>query len=121
MAGRLDARFGSGLHERVVGEALGADEPAREVGVDRAGGVHGGLAAVDRPCADLVGAHGEEADQPERLVGERREAAARALRDAHVGHEVRRLVFVELGELHLEVAGELDRGEIGPDLLHGII
>src|SRR5438105_15062287 len=55
------------LDEVAPSDHLRADEAARDVGVDRLRGVERSLAAPQRPCARLLFARGEEADQVERL------------------------------------------------------
>ena len=59
----------AGLVKVVEGGDLGADEALGQVGVDLAGGVDGGAAALEVPAADLGLARGEEGDDPDRVVG----------------------------------------------------
>ena len=56
----------------VVRDGLGPDEALREVGVDRAGRIDRRRAVADRPGPDLVRAGGQERDQPEQPVRQRR-------------------------------------------------
>src|SRR5260221_3621653 len=53
-------------HEVVPVDHLAADEAARDVRMDRAGGIHRGLAGAQRPRARVLLARREERDQVER-------------------------------------------------------
>src|SRR5881397_2267034 len=59
---------GPGPHELLERDGFGPDEAALEVGVDLARRFEGGLAAVHRPGAHFVVAHGEERLQPEQVI-----------------------------------------------------
>src|SRR5438128_2070891 len=56
----------AGRGEVVVGDRLGADEAARQIAMDRAGGLLSRAAPAQRPAAGLLLAGGEERDQPQR-------------------------------------------------------
>src|SRR5262249_37075714 len=56
------------VDEVAPADHLAADEPARDVGVDRPGGVERGLPVAERPGARLLLARGEERDQVERVA-----------------------------------------------------
>ena len=71
---RLGVR--AGVEQVAPRDRLGADEAARDVGVDRRGGVERRLAAPQRPGPRLLLARGEERDQVERVA----RAAARSRR-----------------------------------------
>ena len=67
------AVIAAGLHgaagdEGVVADHLGADEPARDVAVNLAGGVERDRAAADLPGPALVFAHREERQVAEQIV-----------------------------------------------------
>src|SRR5262249_62164728 len=66
-AGRL--RVGAETDKVVPAHDLAADEAARDVRVDRARGVEGGLALPQRPRAGLLLAGGEERDEAEPAGG----------------------------------------------------
>ena len=59
-----------------------------------AGRFHGALPLQDGPGADLVTAHGEEADVTHGFVGESGQAVPGRFNDAHVLHEKARLLLV---------------------------
>ena len=71
LAGFLGGNFAAQANEIIVGNGLGANEAAFEIGVDDAGGLRRLGALVDRPGARLLGA--------DREIGDRDEAA-RSLR-----------------------------------------
>src|SRR5215207_11243717 len=60
---------GAGAGEVVVGDDLGADEAALDVGVDGAGGLRGARAAGDGPGAHLLLPRRQEGHQAEQAVG----------------------------------------------------
>src|SRR5690348_17810773 len=62
----------------LVRDHLGADEAALDVAVDLAGGLERGGPAADGPCAALVLARGEKADEVEERVARADEAGARS-------------------------------------------
>ena len=68
LAGFLGAGFALAGDEVVVGDGLGADEAALEVGVDDAGRLRRGVAAVDGPGAHFLHAGGEVGLQAEQVV-----------------------------------------------------
>ena len=61
-------RMRAALEEIVPVDDLGADEAARDVRVDRLGGLERGLAVPERPRARLRVADREERDEPERVL-----------------------------------------------------
>ena len=73
--------------EIVIGDGLGADEAALEVGVDLAGGLGRLGAAVDGPGARFLGAGGEEGDQAEQLVAGADHPREAGLVESEVGEE----------------------------------
>src|SRR4029079_15035226 len=86
LTGRLRVRAGG--DEIVPTDHLAADEPARNVGVDRRGGVEGPAPAAATPRARLLLARREERDEVELVEEPLRDLAERGLPLA----EVRRLV-----------------------------
>ena len=70
-----------------IGDGLGADEAALEIGVDLAGRLGRLGAACDRPGARFLGAGGEEGDQAEQLVAGADDAGEAGLLEAEVGEE----------------------------------
>ncbi len=68
-AGFFGLLFGTGFDEVVVGDDLGADEAAFDIGMDLAGGLGCEGAFTDRPGADLVFTDGEEGDEAEEVEG----------------------------------------------------
>ena len=93
----------AGLVEVVEGGDLGADEALGEVGVDLAGGLDGGRAALEVPAAHLGLSGGEEGDDADGVVGLADDPVAAQLADAQVGHERGAFLGVELRELELEL------------------
>src|SRR3546814_2574797 len=67
LAGFLGAVLAAAADEVLVGDGLGADEAALEVGVDDAGGLRRLAVAPDGPGARFLRANGEEGDQVEQL------------------------------------------------------
>src|SRR5258707_10216393 len=57
----------AGGHQVVVGDDLGLDEAALEVGVDDAGGLGSGGPLADRPGAGLLGAGGRSEEHTSEL------------------------------------------------------
>src|SRR3954454_22571883 len=72
-------------HEVVVGDNLGADEAALEIGVDDACGLRPGGALVHGPGAGLLGTDGEEGEQPQQLVPFPDHPVQARLLEAHAG------------------------------------
>ena len=64
----LGAGLAAVADEILIGDGLGADEAALEIGVDDAGGLGRLGAFLDRPGARFLGAGGEEGDQMEQVV-----------------------------------------------------
>ena len=90
---------GAGGDEVVAADHLAADEPARDVGVDRPRRVERGLPVPQRPGARLLLARGEERDQVERVA----EPADDLLeRGRATVAERRGLLVGQLGQLRLE-------------------
>src|SRR5207244_12754206 len=87
------------LDEVVPADHLAADEAARDVRVDRLGGVERGPTAAERPRAGLLVAGREEDDQVERLLQAADDLVERGLAFAERGG----LLWRELGELGLEL------------------
>src|SRR6266480_5314866 len=96
------------LDEVVPADHLAADEPARDIGVDRRRGVERGLPAAQRPRARLVLGGGEERDQIDRL-----EQAACDLADGpgRTLPEGRGFLLRQLRELGLELRIEAARAD----------
>src|SRR5439155_19144763 len=92
----------AGGDEVVPAEDLGADEAARDVGVDRRRRVEGGLAAAQRPGPRLLLARREERDQVERLGEPPRHLAEPRGRLAELG----RLLLGQIVELRLQPRGD---------------
>src|SRR5690348_5035876 len=83
----------------VVGDRLGADEAALEVGVDDPRRLRRRVADVDRPGADLLRPGREvglQPEQPERGADEPREPGFGL---PHLGEEERAVFLVHVGEL----------------------
>src|SRR6185295_9652541 len=76
-----------GGEQIVVAHHLGADEPARDVGVDGPRRVLGAGGARDRPRPYLVLAHREERDEAEQRVAVLEHAPDRRLGEAQAGEE----------------------------------
>ena len=89
----------AGGDEIVPANHLGPDEPARDVAVDRLGGVERRFTLVQRPRARLLVARGEEGDQVERLDQTAHNGAERGLTFPKRG----RFLVGQLGELGLEL------------------
>src|SRR5699024_3738182 len=87
--------------EEIFGrDHLAADEPARDVRVDRRRRVERGLAVTERPRARLLLAGREERDQTERVLQAPHDLVERGRPVA----ELRGLLVGELGELRLQLA-----------------
>ena len=86
----LRAGLAAELDEIVIGDRLGADEAALEVGVDLARRFRRLGAAVHRPGARFLRAGGEEGDEAEQLVAGVDHAGEPGLVEAEVGEEMRR-------------------------------
>src|SRR5580765_5739085 len=99
-------RLAAQADEVLVRDHLGADEAALDVAVDLAGRLERRRAPADRPCAALVLARGEKADEVEERVARADEAGARAFRETEVGEERVAIARVELRDLGLEPRGE---------------
>ncbi len=99
------ARGGHGAlhrHEVVVAHHLGADEAARDVGVDGARRVLRARAARDGPRPHLVLAHREERDQAQQRVAVLQHPADGGLGEPQVGQERGLLRALELRDLRLD-------------------
>src|SRR5690606_16978912 len=92
--------------EVVVGDRLGLDEAALEVGMDDAGGLRRAVAGVNRPGAHLFLARREERPQPEQMVGGADQRADAALGDAEILEEGGRLGGLEFDELALDLCAD---------------
>src|SRR5689334_9872374 len=88
-------RLAAEADEVLVRDHLGADEAALDVAVDLAGGLERRGPAADGPCAALVLARGEKADEVEERVARADEAGAGALGEAEVGEERLAIARVE--------------------------
>src|SRR6185503_6024167 len=91
---------GAGGNEVVPADHLAADEAARDVGMDRPGGVERGASSAQRPRTRLLLASGEERHEVEHLEQPARDLADR--RGAPVA-ERGRLLVRQLRELRLEL------------------
>ena len=89
-------------------EALRADEAPLEVAVDDARGLRGGVAPMDRPGADLLGAGGEVALQAEQRVGRAGHHRQRRLGHAERLEHLAAVLGGELGELRLDLGADDD-------------
>src|SRR5688572_24110861 len=76
------ARFAAAGEEIVIGDGLGADEAALEIGMDDARGLWGLRALLDRPGARLLGSGGEEGDEVEEIVAGADDLAEAGFREA---------------------------------------
>src|SRR3546814_5920772 len=76
LAGLLGARLAAAADEVVVGDGLGADEAALEVGVDDAGGLRRPAVALHGPGARLLWAAGDRGVEGEELLAGTGEAGA---------------------------------------------
>ena len=121
----LDLRHGAfGGNEIVIGDDIGLDEALFEVGVDHAGGLRGGVALVDLPCAHFLLACGEEGGQAERVVADACQLVEAGFLKAGVGEHFARVVLVEFGQVGFELRVEEDGrsrshggGELGLEIL----
>ena len=96
--------------EQLLGSGhLGADETARDVGVDARRGVERGLALAKIPRAHLGIARGEERDQPEQSIGAARDPVQAGLLETEVVQERRPVGGVELGDVVLDARRDGDR------------
>src|SRR5262249_6283927 len=87
------------INEIGPADHLATDEAARDVGMDRPGGVDRRLTAPERPGPRLLLGSREERDQVDRAEQRARDLADRGRAVA----KLRRLVLGELGELGLEL------------------
>src|SRR6202030_1991714 len=67
LAGLFDLHVGPVDRKILVADNFGADEPARDIGVDHAGGVERRLASAQRPCVRLGLTGSVKSDQPEMI------------------------------------------------------
>ena len=72
--------------------------------MDLAGGLKGGGVAPDGPGAHLIGANGEEREQPQQVIREADDARQPQLLDAVFSHEHFHILRRQLGQLHLQLA-----------------
>ena len=90
--------------------------------MNRACGLHGGIALVYRPGAYLVFAHGEEGHQPQKLVALAHHHVKAGLFDAVTLQEQLCFVRGKLGDFHLQGALQSQRRRvlvmIGPTQIH---
>src|SRR6478735_4191074 len=100
---RLGVR--AGVEEIPGRDHLAADEPARDVRVDRRCRVERGLAVAERPRARLLLARGEERNQAERVLQPPHDLVERRRPVAELGG----LLVRELGELRLQLAVDAAR------------
>ena len=80
--------------------------------MDLARRVHGGVAAVDLPRADLVGPDGEERDEPEQLVAGADDQREPVLGHAHLVAERGALLGGQRDDLALGVRAQRDRERV---------
>src|SRR3546814_3583398 len=83
LAGLLGAGLAAAADEVVVGDGLGADEAALEVGVDDAGGLRRPAVALHGPGARLLRADGEEGDEVEELIAGTEDRKSTRLNSSH--------------------------------------
>src|SRR5262249_16467184 len=101
-------RFGHapGRNQVVVGDDLGANEPALDVAVYLARGIDRRRPPPDGPGPALVGTDGEEWHQAEELKRELDDAISTRLGDAEVGHEDLGVGRLQATDLHFDLTGE---------------
>ena len=122
LAGFLSALFTLEGNEVFVGDRLGADEAAFEVGVDDAGGLRGGVALVDRPGADFLDAGREVGLQAEQVVARADDAVEARFGHAHVCEEHFLVLVVEVGDVGLGLGADGHDGGVlgGGEFTHGV-
>src|SRR5690606_4219346 len=91
------------------GDDLGLDEALLEVGVDDAGGLGGGGAALDGPGAGLLGPGGEVGLQAEGVEADAGDGGEAGLVGAGGLEEFHGVLLVQLGEVGLQLGVEEDR------------
>ena len=94
------------LDERFVRHDGGADEAALEIAVDLAGGLRRLGALLDRPCADLLGSCGQEADEPQKPVARLDELIETGFVHAHFFKKRLLFVRIELRDLFLKLRAD---------------
>ena len=94
---------GAARDERVVADHLGADEPARDVAVDLAGGVERDRAAADRPGPAFVFADREERHVAEQVVAGADHAIEPRFREPEILQERLGVGRFERGDLELDL------------------
>ena len=102
--------FAAERHKVVVGNDLGADKAAFEVGVDDAGSLWGSVAFVDGPGADFLDAGGEVGLQAQEVVAGADEAVEARLFEAEVGEEGEFVFVVEVSQFGFDLGAEGDDG-----------
>src|SRR5690606_18531593 len=114
LAGFLGGDFAAERDEIVVGDGLGADETAFEIGVDDAGGLRGLGAHRNGPGAGFLGADGEIGLQVQELVALADQAVEAGFFKAERGEVVGAIGIVETGEFGFDFgADHHDAGVLG--------
>ena len=115
-AGGLGGVPGLGVYQVLEGQHFGADEAARQVGVDAARRRQRVGPGGDGPGAHLVLADREEGLHPQRLIRRPNQPATRRLGDAQ---GVQELALVVLGQLrHFLLGGGAQGDERTPSAAH---
>src|SRR5258708_10715091 len=99
--------------ERIVADDFGADEAARDVAVDLAGGELRRRPARNRPRAAFVLADGEERNVAEQVVAGADDAVEARLREPEIGEERRGVGGIELGDFELDLRADGGGGDRG--------
>ena len=107
LAGFLGRHFAAERHEIIVGDGLGADEAALEIGVDDAGCLRRLGALVDGPGARLLRSDGEIGDEVKQFVAGADELVEARLLQAEVGQEFLGFLVGELRDFGFD--GRRDR------------
>ena len=89
LAGLLRSRLAAEADEILIGDGLGADEAALEIGVDDPGRLRRLRAVLDRPGAGFLGAGGEEGDEVEEVVAGADDPGEAGLLEAEVARGIR--------------------------------
>src|SRR5260221_1465739 len=99
--------------ERIVADDFGADEAARDVTVDLAGGELRRRSAWNRPRAALVLADSEEGNVAEQVVAGADDAVQARLREPEIGEERRGVGGIELRDFELDLRADRSGGDGG--------
>src|SRR6478736_5171315 len=92
----------------IIGDDFGPDKAFFEIGVDHAGSLGRGAAAMYRPGTDLLRPGGEVGLEAEQLVAGVDQAVEPGFGESHVGEENLLVGVVEIGDLGFECRTDRD-------------